>query len=209
MRKITLAVTASLDGFIARRDGSIDWIPPADDLAELAHVELTARVDTIIMGRRTWDMERDRAGGAPPFSGKRCVVFSRRRAGLRQGRTQFTEEDPETCVRRLRQSPARNGSGGIWLVGGGQIVRDCLDASIVDEVVLTLVPVLLGDGVPLFLPRGGTTWLKLFACRSFSNGRVLLRYEPVGARRRRLACEPRTATDGVVPSAPLSELVVG
>jgi dihydrofolate reductase len=208
MRKITLAIAASLDGFIARRDGSVDWISPADDAADFNQAELMADVDTVIMGRRTWDIARDRAGGSSPFAGKRCVVFSRRRAGLRQGRTQFTDEDPETCVRRLRQTSARSGSGGIWLVGGGEIVRECLDAAIVNEVVLTLVPVLLGDGVPLFLPRGGTTWLKLTECRSFPDGRVLLRYQPAGVARPH---EPRVErlelVDGPLTSPRALELV--
>jgi dihydrofolate reductase len=185
MHKLTLSIAASLDGYIARRDGRIDWLAAGPDDDDQPGAALVARADTIVMGRRTWDLacERD---GPQPFGGRRCVVFSRRRAGQRQGRAQFTDEDPETCVRRLRQTGAQRGSG-IWLVGGGEIVRLCLEAGIVNEVMLTLVPVLLGDGVPLFLPRAGTTWLKLLDARAGSDGRVLLRYAPAGFSPRREA----------------------
>lgn len=200
MRKITLHLSASLDGFIARRDGSVDWIPLPDAVPDFGLAEFKDSVDTVIMGRRTWDIAREREAGAPPFPGKRCVVFSRSRAGLRleRGRVQFTDEDPETCVRRLREVNPRRGAGGIWLVGGGEIVRDCLDAGIVNEVILTLVPVLLGDGVRLFLPRGGTTWLKLLECRPLADGLVQLCYAPAGVPRRKEAIEEIVAPPELV-----------
>src|ERR1043165_781961 len=211
MRKITLCLSASLDGYIARRDGSVDWISPPDAAADLDRAEFEAGVDIVIMGRRTWDVARDRATGELPFAGKRCVVFGRTRAGqrLERGRVQFTEEDPETCVRRWRETPTRRGAGGIWLVGGGEIVRECLDAGIVNEIVLTLVPVLLGDGVPLFLPRGGTTWLKLLDCRTLDAGLVQLRYAPAGVpRRRRPEFEPLTSTNEPLTPDPSPALVL-
>jgi dihydrofolate reductase len=195
VRKITLHLAASLDGFIARRDGTVDWLPLPE--ADEGFAEFLAGVDTVVMGRRTWDLAREREG-EQPFPGRRCVVFSRRRAGQRQRGVQFTDEDPETCVRRLRETPPRRGAGGIWLVGGGEVVRLCLEAGIVNEVVLTLVPVLLGDGVPLFLPRAGTTWLKLLDCRAQANGLVQLRYVPAGRPRRREPAEEIVASPELV-----------
>ncbi len=182
MRKVTLSIVASLDGFIARRDGTVDWLSPRDLAPDHDHASFMAEVDTAVMGRRTWDLACEREGERP-FADLRCVIFSRRRAGQRQRGVQFTDEDPETLMRRLRQMPGRR--GGIWLVGGGEIARLCLEAGVVNEVVLTLVPVLLGDGLPLFLPRAGTTWLKLLDCRSEPNGRVHLRYAPSGVPRTR------------------------
>ena len=171
-RKITLYIAASLDGFIARRDGSIDWLPTEAGPEDYGYQEFLAGIDTVVMGRKTYDLAR-RRDGPEPFAGRRGVVFSRRRAGQRDGRTRFIGDDPADTVRELRMKRGR----GIWLVGGGEIARECLEAGLVNEVVLTLVPVLLGDGLPLFLPRAGTTWLHLRGSRSFPNGLVQLTYE--------------------------------
>lgn len=191
-RKVTLFVAASLDGFIARRDGSIDWLPHPTAREDYGQGEFWSGVGTVLMGRRTYDAARAQDGAAS-FGGRRCVVFSRRRGGKRERAARFVSTDPAEFVRALRTKPPRASAGGsaednIWLVGGGEIVRSCLDAGVVNEVVLSIVPVLLGDGVPLFLPRGGTTWLRLLHTRSFADGLVQLTYA-TGVRR------PPSATD--------------
>lgn len=183
-RKVILFVAASLDGYIARRDGSVDWLPRPSAAADFGHAEFWSDVGTVVMGRRTYDAAREHDGGAS-FGGRRCIVFSRRRAGTRDRFARFVAADPAEFVRELRTKSGRgrNENGDrIWLVGGGEIVRACLEAGVVNEIVLSIVPVLLGDGVPLFLPRGGTTWLELQRTRSFANGLVQLAYA-TGVRR--------------------------
>lgn len=185
-RPVILYIAASLDGFIARRDGSVNWLPLANAEEDFGYAEFYGGVDTALMGRKTYDLARE-LEGPTPFSGKRCVVFSRRRAGQRDRRTVFTADDPADTVRRLREQRG----GGIWLVGGGEIVRECFEAGVINEVILSLVPVVLGDGVPLFLPRAGTTWLQLRKTRAYANGLVQLTYG-VGTRpRARVDEEPR------------------
>jgi dihydrofolate reductase len=98
---------------------------------------------------------------------------------MRANRVRFIADDPAETLRSLRSEPGR----GIWLVGGGEIVRECLDSGQVGEVIISLVPVLLGDGVPLFLPRAGTTWLNLRGTRGLANGVVQLTYD-MRARRK-------------------------
>jgi dihydrofolate reductase len=190
MRKIILSLATSVDGYIARHDGSIDWLPESLLDEESFRADVLARADTVVMGRKTWDLWREREG-PKPFPGKKCIVFSRRRAGLTQGRVQFTDEDPETVVRRVREAtPTRSTAGGLWIAGGGEIARLCLEAGIVNEIVLNIVPVLLGDGVRLFPPRAGTTWLSLVQSTPLASGMLQLRYVPVRAPRRREIFEP-------------------
>lgn len=172
MRKVTLSVAATLDGLVARRDGSMDWLPAI----QTGDGKLLAKLDTVVMGRRTYELAQA-SRGPLPFGGLECIVFSRRRAGTRERHTRFIGDDPAETIRELRAQPGR----GIWLVGGGEIVRECLDAGVVNEIVVSIVPVLLGDGVPLFLSRAGTSWLELRECGSFPDGVVRVTY---GIRRR-------------------------
>ena len=192
-RPVTLYIAASLDGFIARRDGSIDWLPhPQAGGEDYGYAAFMAGVDTVVMGRKTYDCARE-LGDAASFPGRRCIVFSRRRGGLRRKGVRFVADEPAEFLRQLR---TRNG-GGIWLVGGGEIARECLEAGVVNTIVLTLVPVLLGEGVPLFLPRGGTTWLQLRASRSFAHGLVQLTYD-VAARQAHSGAREREAREALV-----------
>jgi dihydrofolate reductase len=196
-RPVTLYIASSLDGFIARRDGSIDWLPqPEKGGEDYGYADFMAGVDTVVMGRKTYDCARE-LGEAAAFPGRRCIVFSRRRGPARRQGVRFVAEEPAEFLRRLR---ARRG-GGIWLVGGGEIARECLEAGVVNTLVLTLVPVLLGDGVPLFLPRGGTTWLQLRASRSFERGLVQLTYD-VAAHAASTAARSRGANQAGESCAP-------
>lgn len=180
-RDVTLYIAASLDGFIARRDGSIDWLPrPANGHEDYGYAAFMAGVDTVAMGRRTFDVARELEGAAS-FHGCRCIVFSRRCARARTRGVRFVAEEPAAYLRGLRRKPG----GGIWLVGGGEIARECFEAGVVSSIVLTLVPVLLGDGVPLFLPRGGTTWLRLRGSRAFDDGLVQLTYDVAAGQQQR------------------------
>lgn len=205
-RPVTLFITSSLDGFIARRDGSADWLPAARGEKENGFAEFLADVDTVIAGRRTYDLAREREGPVP-FGGRRCIVLSRRRAGTRGPRVQFTADEPAEVVRTLRDRRGR----GIWIAGGGEIVRECLEAGVVNSVILSVAPLLLGDGVPLFLSRGGTTRLQLRATRSFAGGVVQLSYDVGSVPRAEREPSPATRawTEPEVDSSRLATAAVG
>jgi dihydrofolate reductase len=170
MRPVRYNVAASLDGFIAGPDGEIDWIPmdPAVDFAAIF-----ARVDTVLMGRRTF--EQVVRGPALPWApGTRVYVFSRTLSAAEHPEVTIVGEDPLSVVADLR---AENGADEIWLFGGGELFRSLLAAGQVDRVEITVVPVLLGGGVPLLPGNGHRTRLQLLDTRIYpGSGMVTLSY---------------------------------
>ena len=180
MKKVTLYVAASLDGFIARPDGAIDWLPvpgsgaDAEDYGCAAFMET---VDTLLMGRKTY--EQVLTLGPWSYGGRRCLVFSGKRAGERDEHAEFIDCDIAACVRELK-AEAGSDVGVIWLVGGAEIVAACLAGGVVDEIILTTVPVLLGEGIRLFPDTTWTTRLRTGEVRAFADGLVQQTFAVVG-----------------------------
>ena len=147
-KKVSLYVAASLDGFIARPDGAVDWLPvPVPGGEDYGYAAFLDTVDTLLIGRKTYDQLP--TFGPWPYGGRRCIVFSATRGGTRDAHAEFLDCDIAACVRELKAGP---GDGVIWLVGGAEIIAACLAGGVVDEIILTTVPVLLGEGIRLF-PR--------------------------------------------------------
>ncbi|HEY8932549.1 MAG TPA: dihydrofolate reductase family protein [Rariglobus sp.] len=169
MKKTTLYIAASLDGFIARPDGAVDWLPPipATGGEDYGYAAFLDTVDTLLMGRKTYDQSL--ALGPWPYGDRRCIVFSATRGGTRDARAEFIDCDIASCVRELKAEP---GDGVIWLMGGAEIIAACLAGGVVDEIILTTVPVLLGEGIRLFPETGWTTGLSLRHVQSYADGLV-------------------------------------
>ena len=176
MRPVRYNVAASLDGYIAGPDGEHDWIPqdPTVDFAGLF-----AAVDTVLLGRHSYEMMR--AQGTSPWpAGARVFVFSRTLTpDAHPGVTVVGDGAAET-VAALRAEP---GAGEIWLFGGGALFGALLAAGQVDAVEVTVVPVLLGGGVPLLPPGTPRTALRLTHSHVYPSGMVALHYDVPGAAR--------------------------
>lgn len=168
MRLVKLFIACSLDGYIARDDGGIDWLFADQDYG---YSSFFSSIDTVVMGRHTHDL----ALSFPvyPYADKTVFVFSRTHpAGEDERGASFTSESPEDFVSRLRDDPGRD----LWLVGGGQLVRAFLDHDLIDQFEIFVHPVLLGSGLPLF-PRGAArTNLRLEGVTPFVSGLVQLSY---------------------------------
>jgi dihydrofolate reductase len=170
MRLVKYSVAASLDGFIAGPNGEHEWIimDPSIDFRALF-----AEFDTVLMGRRTFEVAQGRGGGWP---GMNTVVFSRTlRAADHPGVT-IVGEGAAEHVARLKSEPGKN----IWLMGGGGLFRSLLDEGQVDVVDVALVPVMLGQGIPLIQPGAARPPLRLKSTKTYPSGIVGLSYE-VGA----------------------------
>lgn len=164
MRNVVLSAGISLDGYIARRDGSVDWLTP--DPALNLSVFFNA-VDVAIMGRKTWDVFKK----GPPLN-METYVFSRSEpAGKRDG-VEFTSVAPTDLVKLLKAAPGKH----IWLAGGGELALDFFKEDLVDQIDLGLLPVLLGDGIRLFLSGFPQRNFKLAGQRAFKNGMLTLSY---------------------------------
>ena len=170
MRPVRYNVAASLDGYIAGHGGEFDWIPmdPSVDFAAIF-----AKVDTVLLGRRSHELVRE--GGTPPWApGTRVYVVSRTLRADEQGEaTVVGEGDLRRVVSALR---AEEGDGEIWLFGGGELFRSLLAEGLVDTVEVTVVPILLGGGVPLLQPGAPRTPLTLTGTHTYPSGMVTLSY---------------------------------
>ena len=170
-RRLRYQVAVTLDGFIAGPNGEYDWIvmDPTIDFAALYK-----EFDTVVMGRKTYDVgTRDAGDVAMP--GIDVVVFSRTLPSTTRPGVRITNEDPRKVVAGLK---AKRG-GDIWLFGGGQLFRYLLDAGLVDTVEVAVMPVLLGAGIPL-LPPGAAAKLELADLKRLPTGIVALSYTVVG-----------------------------
>ena len=141
-------------------------------------------IDVAIMGRKTLDAGLKMAGGKFDNFGVKCYVMSGSLpAGERDG-YELTRQSPRALIAELRKSTGKD----IWLMGGGQLALEFLRADLVDEFYLGIVPVLLGDGIPLFLRGHPRRDFNLLECRSYSRGLVTLRY----SRKRRSGKSAKT-----------------
>ena len=169
MRRVRYRVAASLDGYIAGPDGEIDWIvhDPALDWASLF-----AGFDTVLLGRRTYELTRQ--PGAPAWpAGWRVFVFSRTLTGGEDPSVTVVTADVGAAVAGLRAEPGRD----IWLFGGGSLFASLLAAGVVDQVEVAIMPVLLGRGIPLAAPEAPRSRLALTHSDVSPTGIVSLHYD--------------------------------
>jgi dihydrofolate reductase len=170
MRSVILGLGISLDGYIARLDGAVDFLFMPKDYSM---ADFFAGVDIAVMGRKTFDVAAKMGGSGAFESSMASYVFSRSLPpGERDGLT-FVNENPETFIARIRKRPGKN----IWLMGGGELARDFLKADLVDELYLGVVPVLLGEGIPLFPSGFPQRDVALVENKTYSKGLIALKYK--------------------------------
>jgi len=169
MRNVVLGLGISLDGYIARPNGAVDFLFMPKDYSMAAFFKT---IDTAIMGRKTLDAALQMGGGS--FTGSMVTyVFSHSKpAGERDGII-FVNQSPARFIRELRKRPGKD----IWLMGGGELARDFLKADLVDELYLGIVPVLLGEGIPLFPSGFPQRAFTLLENKTYSKGLIALKYK--------------------------------
>jgi dihydrofolate reductase len=172
-RRLRYQVAATLDGFIAGTRGEYDWIvmDPAIDFAALYR-----EFDTVVMGRKTYDTMTAQ-GGTGAMEGLDVIVFSTTLPPATRPGVRIVNDDPGRVVRALKLETGRD----IWLFGGGQLFRSLLDRGLVDTVEIAVMPVLLGEGIPL-LPPGSMAKLVLADQKVLpDSGIVVLSYAVQGS----------------------------
>ncbi len=143
-RRVRLFIASSLDGYIAGPDESLDWL--FSD-ADYGYDAFLAEVDTLAMGRRTYEVVKSL--GEWPYAGLATWVFTRQERMPHDGNVHFTARPPVDWLHAIESAPGKD----VWVVGGGALIRDFLDARLVDQMTIAVHPVVLGGGTPLF-PTG-------------------------------------------------------
>jgi len=175
-RKIIVYVATSADGYIARRDGGVDWLDRPRTAGDYGIGAFYRSIDTILWGRKTYDMalgfQKKGIKGASFDPKVANYVFSRRPPRSKQPVVEFVTEPIPTFAKRLRMSPGKN----IWMMGGAGLIASFLDAGQIDEFIIHVIPTFIGEGIPLIAPRHRTVPLVLRSCRRYSDGVVRLHY---------------------------------
>lgn len=182
-RKIIAYLAVSADGFIARPDGDVEWLNRRPHTVDYGYTKFYASVDTILLGRGTYDWGVRYLRKHPETSvfDTRVAhyVFTRKPPKRPLPGVEFTSESAKAVARRLRAAKGKN----IWMMGGGQLIASFLDAGEIDEFDLHVIPVLIGKGIPLIAPRHRDIDLKVIAVKKYADGVVRLRYEVPRSRR--------------------------
>jgi dihydrofolate reductase len=176
MRKVIFGGANSLDNYIARPDGAVDWLLWGEEAGEIMK-EYWAKFDTIVMGRKTYDVALQMTSKdgemKNPYGDMKTYVFSRTLAAGEQNGVVVRNDDPCKFLRDLKRQEGKE----ICMMGGGELARDLFEAGLIDEIGFNIHPVLLGQGVPLFHPMSRQTDLELIECRPFKNGCVYVSYK--------------------------------
>ena len=178
-RKIIVYIATSADGYIARLDGTFDFLFMPKDFSM---AEFFASIDTGIMGRKTYDVAKAQGEGSFGPKIKTYVLSRTLPPGEREGMT-FVNGSPQVLVEKIRRSKGKD----IWLMGGGEIARDFLKADLVDELHLGVVPVLLGEGLPLFPSGFPQRNFELIENKTFSRGLISLKYRRLRSKGKKKA----------------------
>ena len=172
--RIKLYIACSLDGFIARKDGSIDWLTKYENNPETdyGYSEFYASIGTVLMGRKTY--EQVLSFGVWPYGEKKTYVFTRQHEPLpREKNAEFVSGNVGEFVHRLKGSTEED----LWLVGGSQLIKVFLEEDLVQDLIIFVVPIILGSGIPLFDRIGKEIRLRTGKVERYESGLVRLHYE--------------------------------
>jgi dihydrofolate reductase len=170
-RKLVLFIATSLDGYIAKKDDSLDWLFKVEGEGDNGYSEFYETVDTILIGRRTYDWIMKHENGDFPYRNKECYVFSR--TGIEDNtNVNSVNEDIVRFTNKLKNEEGKN----IWIVGGGELLHSFVKNKLVDELIITVAPTLIGKGIPLFKEDDFEIELSLKNIKQF-NQFVELHYE--------------------------------
>ncbi|MDD4993986.1 MAG: dihydrofolate reductase family protein [Paludibacter sp.] len=172
MRKSVLYIAASLDGFIAKPNDDLSFLSIVEQAGEdYGYSDFLNTVDTIIIGRKTYDWVVNEVGEFPNAHLETYVIT--RTAKPDSGNIKFYSDDLAQLMNNLKQKSGKN----IFIDGGAEIVTELLKKSLIDEVIISVIPVILGDGIRLFQNGIPENELKLIGSKGFEKGLVQLHYK--------------------------------
>ena len=167
--RCSVFIALSVDGYIARTDGSVDWLGVVQqDGEDYGYQQFVDSVDTLVIGRKTYELALSLEPW--PYANKRCIVLTHRAAAPRYGE-EFFDGEPQALLEKLEREAARH-----VYVDGGRVIQQFLAAKLVDRLTLSFIPVVLGAGIRLFAQEGPEQALMLEEARPYPSGLTQLRY---------------------------------
>jgi dihydrofolate reductase len=177
-RKIITYIATSADGYIARPDGDVEWLNRLPPTVDHGMGKFYPTIDTILWGRKTYDWAvayHKKAGTQDSIFDKSVTnyVFSRKPPREKVPDVEFVSEPVKSFAQKLRARPGKH----IWMMGGGELIASFLDAGEIDEFDIHIIPVFIGEGIPLIAPRHRDVLLGLLSAQDHPDGVVRLRYQ--------------------------------
>jgi dihydrofolate reductase len=174
MRKLSLFIATSLDGYIAKPNDDLSFLKLVEKEGEdYGYAEFTANIDTIILGRRTYDWVLREIGTSHYDNGERNVYVITRTERQSVGKTKFYTGNLKELVQQLKSENGKN----IYCDGGAEIVNELLKSDLIDELIVSIVPVLVGNGIRLFKDGRPEQQLELVNTKTFDTGLIQLHYK--------------------------------
>ena len=171
MRKIVLYIASSLDGYIARKNGEVDWLDDFNDTGEdYGYYKFYDSIDVTLMGNKTY--KTSMSLGDFPYKDKKNYVFTKQNILPQADYVEFINNNIVSFTNDLKSHKGKD----IWLIGGTQINELFFNNEIIDELILTVMPVTLGNGIPLFTKSAKQLKFKLNKNNSYAKGVVQLHY---------------------------------
>ncbi len=177
-RKIIVSIATSADGYIARSDGDVEWLNRRPSKIDYGMNAFYQTIDTILWGRKTYDWllaYYQKVGKKEGMFDTKVAnyVFSRKQPKDAPSGVEFVSGPVKTFAQRLRSKPGKH----IWMMGGSELIASFLDAGEIDVFDIHIMPILIGEGIPLVAPRHRDIELRLLSSESYADGSVRLRYE--------------------------------
>lgn len=173
MRKLSIFIATSLDGYIAKPNDDLGFLRLVEKEGEdYGYAEFTANIDTIIIGRRTYDYVLKEIGASHYDNGNRDVYVITRTERQGSGRTTFYTGDLNDLVKRLKSESGKD----IYCDGGAEVINELLKSDLVDEFIISVIPVLVGEGIRLFKDGRPEQLLELVSAKAYDTGLTQLHY---------------------------------
>ena len=170
VRKVMVYIAMSLDGFIAKKDGNLDWLLHYNSTGEdYGYNEFIKSVDTVVMGRKTYDKVVE-MGYEYPHGDKQYIIWTHREQSSKMN-LRFYSGDLKDLLVDLKSKPGKN-----IYIDGGVTVSECMKSHLVDEYIISIIPILLGDGIRLFNDGRPEEKLVLKASKSYETGLTQLHF---------------------------------
>lgn len=174
MRKISLFIAMSLDGYIAKPNDDLSFLKLVEKEGEdYGYAEFTSKIDTIIIGRKTYDYVVNEIGASHYDNGQRDIYVITRTERPKVGRTTFYTGNITELVKQLKSENGKN----IYCDGGAEVINELLNHNLIDEFIISVIPVILGNGTRLFKDGRPEQALEFITAKTFETGLAQLHYK--------------------------------